>query len=63
MVTVCDRAKEEECPVFPGVPMRLHWDLENPEDFIGTEEQKLEKARALRDKIKEMVTEFIRSDA
>ena len=62
VITVCERAKEEECPVFPGVPFRLHWDLENPEQFTGTEEQKLEKVKALRDRIKNMVTEFIKQD-
>ena len=62
VITVCERAKEKECPIFPGVPMRLYWDLENPEYFTGTEEQKLEKVKALRDKIKVLVKEFIQQD-
>jgi arsenate reductase (thioredoxin) len=62
VITVCERAKEEECPIFPGVPKRLYWNLENPEYFTGTEEEKTEKVRALRDKIKSLVTEFIRED-
>lgn len=62
VITVCERAKEEECPIFPGVPMRLNWELENPENYTGTEEQKLDKVRALRDKIKELVEEFIKKD-
>lgn len=59
VITVCDRARESECPTFPGVPKRLHWDLENPEDFTGTEEQKLDKVRKLKDRIKRLVIEFI----
>ena len=59
VITVCDRARESECPTFPGVPKRLHWDLENPEDFTGTEEEKLDKVRELKDRIKSFVLEFI----
>jgi arsenate reductase len=61
VVTVCNRAKEGECPVFPGVPKRLHWDLENPEDFEGTKEEKLIKVRELKEQIKKLVLNFIES--
>ncbi len=60
VITVCERAREKECPIFPGVPMRLNWDLENPENFTGTEEEQLKKVRVLRDQIKKMVTDFIK---
>ena len=59
VITVCDRAREADCPIFPGVVRRLHWDLENPEDFSGTEEEVLEKVRALRDQIRTLVSGFI----
>ena len=59
VITVCDRARESECPTFPGVPKRLHWDLENPEDFTGTEEERLDKVRSLKERIKSFVLEFI----
>jgi arsenate reductase len=59
VITVCDRAKERECPVFPGMGYRAHWDLEDPETFTGTEQERLDKVRALRDRIKILVTEFI----
>jgi hypothetical protein len=38
---------------------RAHWDLEDPETFTGTEQERLDKVRALRDRIKILVTEFI----
>jgi arsenate reductase len=59
VITVCDRARESECPTFPGVPKRLHWDLENPEDITGTEEEKLNKVRNLKNQIKSLVLEFV----
>ncbi|MHB8072748.1 arsenate reductase ArsC [Desulfosporosinus fructosivorans] len=59
VITVCNKAKESNCPIFPGNPTRIHWDLKNPEDFIGTEEEKMEMVRELRDKIKQMVQQFI----
>ncbi len=59
VITVCDRDREKDCPIFPGVPQRFHWDLENPEDYTGTEQEKLEKVRNLKDKIKGYVIDFI----
>ncbi|NCB64321.1 MAG: arsenate reductase ArsC [Clostridia bacterium] len=59
VITVCDRSREADCPVFPGVPSRRHWDLENPENFTGTDEEKLDKVRALKDQIKTRVLELI----
>ena len=59
VITVCDRAKEADCPIFPGIVKRLHWDLENPEEYSGTEEEVLGKIRDLRDRIKTLVEGFI----
>lgn len=59
VITVCNKGTEPDCPIFPGNPTRIHWDLENPEDFIGTEKEKMEMVRKLRDKIKNMVQRFI----
>ncbi len=59
VITVCDRVREQECPVFPGMAYKAHWDLEDPEGFSGTEQEKLEKVRALRDRIKHLVADFI----
>ncbi len=59
IVTVCSRAQEAECPTFPGIKKRYHWDLENPEDYTGSEEEKLEKLRDLQKRVKKLVIEFI----
>ena len=60
VVTVCDEASAQMCPIFPGLRAHtLHWSFEDPSAFTGTPEEKLEKARLLRDNIKKKVQEFI----
>jgi len=59
VITVCDTASGERCPVFPGqVEIRLHWSFDDPSSFEGTHEEKLEKTRIVRDAIKAKIKEF-----
>jgi arsenate reductase (thioredoxin) len=59
VITVCSREAEEKCPMFPGIQRRLNWNLPDPEEFEGTTEEKLEKARQLRDQIRNRVRGFV----
>ena len=55
LITVCDEA-DKNCPtVWPGVNTRMHWSFEDPAAFQGTDEQKLEKFRQIRDLIDEKI--------
>ncbi|TCG09557.1 protein-tyrosine-phosphatase [Paraburkholderia steynii] len=47
IITVCDQAGGEVCPIWPGHPVSAHWGFEDPAAFEGTDEQK----RALFDKV------------
>jgi arsenate reductase len=61
LITVCSEA-DEKCPTtFPGMGHRLHWDLEDPAKFVGTEAEKLGKFRQVRDQIKQKVEAWVNS--
>jgi arsenate reductase len=60
VITVCDAASGERCPVFPGKSFRLHWEFDDPSGFSGTYEQKLSRTRKVRDEIKARVEQFIK---
>jgi arsenate reductase len=60
VITVCDTANNQKCPIFPGVPERIHWNIEDPSSFKGSYEKKLKKTRIVRDEIKKRVKGFIK---
>jgi arsenate reductase (thioredoxin) len=59
VVTVCDQASAERCPIFPGIIKRLAWSFPDPAAFQGSQEEVLQQTRAVRDQIEEKVKEFV----
>jgi arsenate reductase len=59
LITVCSDA-EEKCPAtFPGISHRLHWSFEDPAAFIGSDEEKLQKFRDVRDQIDQQIKNWL----
>jgi arsenate reductase len=60
VITVCADA-DEKCPsAFFATVRKIHWNLEDPAKFTGTEAEKLNNFREVRDLICNRVKEWIR---
>lgn len=40
IITVCDNAAGEVCPIWPGQPMSAHWSIADPAAVAGSESEK-----------------------
>jgi arsenate reductase (thioredoxin) len=61
VITVCDAASAETCPLFPGlVTAQMHWSFADPSSFAGTYEEKLAQTRTVRDAIKTKIEEWLK---
>jgi len=60
VITVCDAANEA-CPVFPKKASRLHWSFEDPSQATGTNDERLEVFRRVRDQITRRINDWIRT--
>jgi protein-tyrosine-phosphatase len=60
VLTVCDNAAGEVCPIWPGGPMTAHWGIPDPAAVEGTNEDKAAAFqaafRALEDRIKALIS-------
>jgi arsenate reductase len=59
LITVCDDA-DKNCPaVWPGVNTRMHWSFQDPAAFEGSDEEKLNKFREVRDLIEHKIKAWV----
>jgi arsenate reductase len=57
VITVCDRANEN-CPAFANVRRRIHWGFPDPAEAVGSEDERLEAFRQVRDRLRQRLASF-----
>lgn len=59
LITMCNEA-EKSCPTtLPGIGQRLHWLFEDPSAFVGSDAEKLERFREVRDQIEQRIKAWV----
>lgn len=58
IITVCDKASAEKCPVFLGLIRQIHWSFPDPAASGATEDEALAGVRSIRDAIRGTVSSW-----
>ncbi len=58
VITLCSEA-DESCPVFFGGTRKLHMPFPDPAKAAGTEEERLASFRAIRDQIRQRMSDYL----
>ena len=58
IISVCGNA-ERECPHFPGHVERWHWPFDDPAHATGTDAERLDEFRRVRDEIKAKIASIL----
>ncbi len=61
VITVCDEASGQRCPVFPGATKTINLSFDDPSALVGTDEEKLSRIAIIRDEIKNSIDKFCNS--
>jgi arsenate reductase (thioredoxin) len=61
VITVCDSANER-CPIFPRSAKRLHWSFADPSQATGSEEERRQVFRRVRDEIGMRIRAWLREE-
>lgn len=58
VITVCDGARDS-CPALPGARQTLHWPFDDPFRAVGTEAEKANEFRRVRDEIRQRIADYL----
>lgn len=59
LITLSPEARKNYPAPWPGVENRLHWSFDDPAAYPGSDEQKLEKFRAVRNQIESTIRQWL----
>jgi arsenate reductase len=59
VVTVCDAAAGEACPLFPGAPIKTHWGIPDPAAVVGSPAEIKAAFDLAYDRLQARVTRFL----
>jgi protein-tyrosine-phosphatase len=59
VITVCDNAAGEVCPIWPGRPMTAHWGIPDPAAVEGSDVQKWEAFRTALRQLEHRIKPFV----
>lgn len=59
IVTVCDNAAGEVCPLWPGHPVSAHWGFEDPAAVQGSDDEKRASFRNIFEQIRSRIQLFL----
>ena len=62
VITLCDAAAQETCPVWPGHPLTAHWSLPDPVQHPGTPEERLRFARSIGERLRSKIAALVELD-
>lgn len=61
VVTVCDQAAAEPCPLWPGAPATLHWSIPDPTAVAGSDDDRRAAFRELSRDLEARIRLLVRS--
>ncbi len=59
VITVCDNAAGEVCPIWPGHPATAHWGFADPSEVQGTEHERKQAFRRTLEAIRERIDTLV----